>query len=117
MIDKKSVELDISNYEDPNMYAIYGRAIWVGAGSIEYVMWQIINIVYMILNLGLSSFLVRTIDLVLFVFILIPLSVNFLHKKTSKNKRDFGEDAVKINRKREYTRRVIHKGDASDEPL
>lgn len=115
MINKKSVESDISNYEDPNMYALYGRAISVGAGSIEYVMWQIINIVSMILNLGLSSFLVLTIDPVLFVFTLIPLSVNFLRKKTSKSKRDFDVDAAEINRKREYTRRVFYQSEYAKE--
>lgn len=55
--NKKSLESDIANYEEPHMYALYGRALSGGVGSIEKVATSITHITGMIINLALSSFL------------------------------------------------------------
>ena len=89
MLYKKAAEADISNYESPEMYALFGRAVSGGVGSIEWVFWSISNIAGMIINLGLSSWLTLTIDPFLFIFAVLPVFFNLLRKKIAKKKREF----------------------------
>ncbi|MEE0835707.1 MAG: ABC transporter ATP-binding protein [Clostridia bacterium] len=115
MLYKKSVESDISNYESPEMYALFGRAVSGGVGSIEWVFWSISNIVGMIINLGLSSWLTLTIDPFLFVFAVLPIFFNLLRKKISKKKREFDVESSEIIRKRDYTQRVFYQNEFAKE--
>ena len=106
--NKKSLESDIANYEEPHMYALYGRALSGGVGSIEKVATSITHITGMIINLALSSFLIVAIDPVLFVFALLPLIVNITNKYVSKKRYEYGVISTEIMRKNGYTQRVFY---------
>ena len=115
MLYKKAAEADISNYESPEMYALFGRAVSGGVGSIEWVFWSISNIAGMIINLGLSSWLTLTIDPFLFIFAVLPVFFNLLRKKIAKKKREFDVESSEIVRKRDYTQRVFYQNEFAKE--
>ena len=72
-----------------SMYALFGRAVSGGVGSIEWARYWFIGTVCMIVNLGLSSWLALTIDPVLFIFAFVPVVFNFLRKKMGALERVF----------------------------
>lgn len=115
IINKKSLESDIANYEDPSMYVLYGRVLSGGVSSIEKVVTSVTHITGMIINLGLSSFLIVSIDPVLFIFALLPLSVNIVNKIISKKKREYGIISSEIMRKNGYIQRVFYQSEYAKE--
>lgn len=115
IINKKSRDSDIANYEDPSMYALYGRVLSGGVSSIEKVVTSITHITEMIINLGLSSFLIVSIDPVLFIFALFPLSVNIVNKIISKKKREYGIISSEIVRKNGYVQRFFYQSEYAKE--
>ncbi len=115
IINKKSLESDIANYEDPQMYALYGRALSGGVGSIEKVGTTITSITGMVINLALSSFLIVAIDPVLFVFALMPLLINITNKYVSRKRYEYGVISSEIMRKNGYTQRVFYQSEYAKE--
>lgn len=112
---KKSIEMDISNYENPTAYDLYNRAISNGTGAINGAMYFVGNTLSMILDLSLSSWLVFMIDPVLFVFVLLPLLLNALNVKLEKVWYDFSKKEQAINRRKDYTRRSFYLGEFAKE--
>lgn len=115
IIYRRALTSDIANYEDPSMYALFGRAVSGGVGSIEWARYWFIGTVCMIVNLGLSSWLALTIDPVLFIFAFVPVVFNFLRKKMGALERVFDVEKSELYRKRDYVQRVFYQREYAKE--
>lgn len=107
-IFKKSIEADLANYEDPAAYALYNRATTNGADAISATMNFMKNVIWVGIDLALTSWLVLLIDPVLFIFALMPAVFNMLNVKVYRLYYDYNVKEKEINRKKDYTRRSFY---------
>ena len=115
IIYNRALTSDIANYEDPSMYALFGRAVSGGVGSTEWARYWLNSTIGMMLSLGLSSWLALSIDPVLFIFAFIPVVSNFASKKSSTLSRIFDVEKSELYRKRDYVQRVFYQREYAKE--
>lgn len=88
-IYRRSLEIDLVNYENPAAFEMQDRAISNGAGAIGYVMDCIGGAVAMLIGTTFDVWIIFEIDPVLFVFAVIPWLMSpmqfILNKKAFMN--------------------------------
>ena len=68
-IFRRSLELDLENYENPEAFELYERAVTSGAGAIQAVIGSIGGFVSQLTHLSLEGGILYAIDPFLFVFV------------------------------------------------
>jgi len=106
-IYRRSLELDLENYENPEAYDLYNRAVTSGVGSIQKVMDSIGTIFSIVIGLSLDGWLLYEIDPWLFVFVVIPWLFSPLDILSTKVWRDENVALNKIGRRKDYTLRTF----------
>ena len=115
LIYRKSVEVDIENYENPEFYAKYNKAIGNSAICIEWTLWTVRSTISFIVQLFANTVLLIAIDPVLMLFALFPLVFSFVRKKCSKLRYESEMKSSEANRCKDYTRRSFYLSDYAKE--
>ena len=104
---RKSTEVDLACYETPEFYDKYVKAMDETQDRVWKVMGTLDNLIWNIVSLALTSFLIFTIDPFLIVFALVPLLLGFIRKRRNKLLHDQNTARKPINRKFSYVRRTF----------
>ena len=112
---KKSLELDISCYENPESYELYNRAVSSGAKAIREALLSISNTFALLIKLALTSWMIFTIDPVLFLFAILPLFINIVEILTDKLWYRSEMKELELDRKNNYCSRVFYLADYAKE--
>lgn len=115
LIYRKSVEVDIENYENPDFYAKYNKAIGNSAICIEWTLWTVRTSISFIVQLSANTVLLLAIDPVLMLFALFPLALSFIRKKRSKLRYESEMKSKEADRCKDYTRRSFYLSDYAKE--
>ena len=107
LVLKRSLEIDLANYEDPVAFEMYNRAISNGAGAIGAVVNSIGTIVSVLLGLSLDFGLIIDIDPMFLVFVVVPFILLPLKTKIKRERYTYRMNEQEINRKKDYTRRTF----------
>lgn len=112
---KKAAEVDLACYETPEFYDKYVKAMDETQERVRKVMQTLDNLIWNIITLALTSFLIFTIDPFLIVFALIPLALGFVRRMANVLSHDQNTERKPINRKFAYVRRTFYLGEYSKE--
>ena len=112
---KKAAEVDLACYETPEFYDKYVKAMDETQERVRKVMQTLDNLIWNIITLAMTSFLIFTIDPFLIVFALIPLLLGFVRRKANVLSHDQSTERKPINRKFSYVRRTFYLGEYSKE--
>lgn len=112
---KKATEVDLACYETPEFYDKYVKAMDETQERVRKVMQTLDNLIWNIITLAMTSFLIFTIDPFLIVFALIPLALGFVRRKANVLSHDQSTERKPINRKFSYVRRTFYLGEYSKE--
>ncbi|MBQ2241801.1 MAG: ABC transporter ATP-binding protein [Clostridia bacterium] len=112
---KKATEVDLACYETPEFYDKYVKAMDETQERVRKVMQTLDNLIWNIITLAMTSFLIFTIDPFLIVFALIPLLLGFVRRKANVLSHDQSTERKPINRKFSYVRRTFYLGEYSKE--
>lgn len=112
---KKATEVDLACYETPEFYDKYVKAMDETQERVRKVMQTLDNLIWNIITLAMTSFLIFTIDPFLIVFALIPLLLGFVRRKANVLNHDQSTERKPINRKFSYVRRTFYLGEYSKE--
>ena len=115
MIYKKSIEVDLANYENPNTYAVQYRAATQGAEVINITIATITDFITVFVNILLSSWLIFEIDSTLWIFIILPLLLNMINPIISRKLHQVKNEENELNRKTSYCERVFYYSDFAKE--
>ena len=112
---KKATEVDLACYETPEFYDKYVKAMDETQERVRKVMQTLDNLIWNVITLAMTSFLIFTIDPFLIVFALIPLLLGFVRRKANVLNHDQNSERKPINRKFSYVRRTFYLGEYSKE--
>lgn len=112
---KKATEVDLVCYETPEFYDKYVKAMDETQERVRKVMQTLDNLIWNVITLAMTSFLIFTIDPFLIVFALIPLLLGFVRRKANVLNHDQNSERKPINRKFSYVRRTFYLGEYSKE--
>lgn len=114
-IYRRSLEIDLENYENPTAFEMYDRAISNGAGAIGDVIGCIGGAIATLLSISMEAYLLFEIDPILFVFALIPWLFSPLQMILDKKRYDYDIEIQKINRRKDYSRRTFFEAEFAKE--
>lgn len=112
---RKSTEVDLACYETPEFYDKYVKAMDETQDRVWRVMGTLDNLIWNVVSLALTSFLIFTIDPFLILFALVPLLLGFIRRRRNKLLHDQNSARKPINRKFSYVRRTFYLGEYSKE--
>ena len=115
LIYRHSLELDLENYENPEAFDLYDRAVSNGAGAIADAVVCIEYMISTLLNISLNAYLLIDIDPVLFVFVCVPWLFIPLHMLIEKKKYQYNVETRNINRRKDYARRTFFEAEFAKE--
>ena len=115
MLFKKSAEVELACYENPEFYDKYVRAMDEAENRTLRVMWTLDNLIQRFTTLFANSFLLFLIDPVLILFGLFPLVLGFFRRLENINDHKFQLARKPVNRRVEYIRRTFYLGEYAKE--
>ena len=108
LIFKKTSEVELACYEDPEFYEKYVRAMDEAYGRTMEVMYTLDDLVSRAIALFANSILLFVIDPVLVAFALIPFVMGFFRRFENKAHYEFEKGRKKIDRQNEYVKRTFY---------
>ena len=115
MLFKKSAEVELACYENPEFYDKYVRAMDEAENRTLRVMRTLDNLIQRFTTLFANSFLLFLIDPVLILFGLFPLVLGFFRRLENINDHKFQLARKPVNRRVEYIRRTFYLGEYAKE--
>ena len=112
---EKSMNSDISDFEDPSSYDLFTRAVTNGTGAVNATLNFVNEALDSTLKLFLTSWLFLQIDPILFIFALFPLAINFLNITAENIWYRYEKGEQKADRRIGYTKRVFYLADYAKE--
>lgn len=106
-IYRRSLEIDISNYENPQAYEMYERAVSNGTTAIESVIGSIGGATVTLMSICMEAWIIFEIDPILFIFAVIPWIFIPLQVQLEKKQYEYNIETQRINRRKDYTRRTF----------
>ncbi|MBP5236987.1 MAG: ABC transporter ATP-binding protein [Clostridia bacterium] len=114
-IYRRSIEIDLENYENPESFDIYDRAVTNGADAISYVIDCIGGAISTLLGISMEAYLLFEIDPILFLFSVVPWLFSPLQMMIKKEQYEYDIEVRKINRRKDYTRRTFFQAEFAKE--
>lgn len=105
---KKSSEVELACYEQPEFYDKYVKAMDEAYSRVNKVMRTVDNLIWQIISLLCNSFLLFFIDPWLILFGLFPLLLGFVRRWQNKLRHDQSSEEKKIKRRMKYVRRTFY---------
>jgi ATP-binding cassette subfamily B protein len=116
LLFKKATEVDISCYEDPEFYDQYVKAMSEVNVRAKAVLESISDFVGILSYISLTTYVIFTIDPIMFSFVFIPIIAGgIIGKINNKINHKFNMEKLEIERKRDYTRRILYLKDYAKE--
>ena len=112
---RKSAEVELACYENPEFYDKYVRAMDEAYNRITGVMETLDSLISRIIALTANSMLLFIIDPWLIVFGLFPLLLGFFRKAENKASHDLSVAMKPIDRRANYTKRTFYLGEYAKE--
>lgn len=114
-IFKKSREVELACYEDPQFYDKYVKAGDEATNKIYDIMNIIWRVIWCFVSFSATSLLIFTIDPVLMIFGILPLLLGLLSKKRNEVKHELDNQQKVVGRKQKYVRRAFYLGEYAKE--
>lgn len=111
----KAAKVELAQYENPEYYNEFVKAIDECGTRAESVVYSLTNIIYTIVRFATNFTLVVIIDPVLLVFSLIPLVTVPLRTLRNKARYNKEMELKEENRKKDYSRRTFYLADYAKE--
>lgn len=105
---KKSAEVELACYEQPEFYDKYVKAMDEAYSRVNKVMRTVDNLIWQTISLVCNSFLLFFIDPWLILFGLFPLLLGFVRRWQNKLRHDQSSEEKKIKRRMKYVRRTFY---------
>jgi ATP-binding cassette subfamily B protein len=113
---KKSTEVELACFENPEFYDKYVKAIKEASGRAAGLLNTLSNVLFYLITLTANSFLIFTIDPFLAFFTFIPLIINLvLGKMRNKDRYEYDMKRTEENRRQEYVQRIFYLADYAKE--
>jgi ATP-binding cassette subfamily B protein len=115
MLFKKSAEVELSCYENPDFYDKYVRAMDEAYHRMMSVMRSLNMLIYKIIALFANSMLLFVIDPYLIIFSLIPLAFGYFKRLKNVAFHDYKLAEKTVNRRNDYIKRTFYLGEYAKE--
>ena len=108
MLHERALHTDLSAYESPEMYALYGRAISGGVGALSQTANALPNIIGTVYTAVLSIIFAVRIDPVILLFAVPPAVIGLTRTRAlSREQHELDLRSSEISRREEYAGRVF----------
>ena len=108
ILHERALHTDLSAYESPEMYALYGRAISGGVGALSQTAYALPNIIGTVYTAVLSITFAIRIDPIILIFAVPPAIFGLLRTKAlSREQHKLDLHSSEISRREEYAGRVF----------
>ena len=108
MLHERALHTDLSAYESPEMYALYGRAISGGVGALSQTANALPNIIGTVYTAVLSIIFAVRIDPVILLFAIPPAVIGLTRTRAlSREQHELDLRSSEISRREEYAGRVF----------
>lgn len=108
MLHERALHTDLSAYESPEMYALYGRAISGGVGALSQTANALPNIIGTVYTAVLSIIFAVRIDPVILLFAIPPAVIGLTRTRVlSREQHELDLRSSEISRREEYAGRVF----------
>ena len=108
MLHERALHTDLSAYESPEMYALYGRAISGGVGALSQTANALPNIIGTVYTAVLSIVFAVRIDPVILLFAIPPAVIGLTRTRAlSREQHELDLRSSEISRREEYAGRVF----------
>lgn len=116
LLHEKAVEVDLVCFENSAFYDTYVKAVGEATDRAYAVMNNILNVVWITINVVAVGTLIITIDPIFLFLALLPLLCTLLiGKKRNRIKYDYNMRNKEVARQRDYVRRTFYLNDFSKE--
>ena len=108
LLHERALHTDLSAYESPEMYALYGRAISGGVGALSQTANALPNIIGTVYTAVLSIIFAVRIDPVILLFAVPPAVIGLTRTRAlSREQHELDLRSSEISRREEYAGRVF----------
>lgn len=115
-IFKKTLELDLLNYENPHFFDKYSMALQQSNTRALSVLNSLSSIISSFMSIGALTALLATIEPIIFLIIGINVFISFfINIFYAKNQHEFFEEKVQFQRESAYVQRVFYLQDFTQE--
>ena len=116
ILQKKAVEVDLACFESSAFYDTYVKATGEATGRAYKVMNNIMDVVWVVVNVLAVGTLILTIDPIFLLIAFLPLLCTlFLGKTRNRIRHTYSMRSKEVARQRDYVRRTFYLNDFSKE--
>lgn len=116
LLQKKAAEVDLACFESSAFYDTYVKAIDEATDRAYTVMYNILDVIWIVVNVAAVGTLIITIDPIFLLFAFLPfLCTMLIGKKRNRIKYDYKMRNKEVARQRDYVRRTFYLRDFSKE--
>lgn len=116
LLQKKAAEIDLSCFESSAFYDTYVKAVGEATNRAYTVMWNILDIIWVVINAAATGALIFAIDPLFLIFAFLPFFCTLLvGKKRNRVRYDYDMRNKEMGRQRDYVRRTFYLSDFSKE--
>lgn len=116
LLQKKAAEADLACFESPVFYDTYVKAVGEATDRAYTVMNNVLDIIWVTINVLATGALILTIDPVFLLFAFLPLFCTLLvGKRRNQLRYEYNMRTAEIARQRDYVRRTFYLKDFSKE--
>lgn len=116
MLHERALHSDLSIYESPEMYSLYGRAASGGAGSLAKMAKSVSVIISSVYLAALATYFAIKIDPVILLFSVPTIIIGVKRSKSlEKDQHEIDVKSGEISRRQDYARRVFYQKEFAKE--
>lgn len=116
LLQQKAVEVDLACFENTEFYDTYVKATEEATGRAYTVMNNLLNVIWVTINVAAIGTLIVTIDPIFLLLSLMPLLCTALFgKKRNRLRYEYNMRTKEVRRRRDYVRRTFYLNDFSKE--
>ncbi len=116
LLQKKAVEVDLACFENTEFYDTYVKATEEATGRAYNVMNNLLNVIWVTINVAAIGTLIVTIDPIFLLLALLPLLCTLLFgKRRNRLRYEYNMRTKEVRRRRDYVRRTFYLHDFSKE--
>ena len=116
LLQKKAAQVDLACFESSAFYDTYVKAMGDATGRAYTVMNNILDVVWIIINVAAVGTLIITIDPIFLIIAFLPfLCTLLIGKRRNRLKYDYSMRNREVERQRDYVRRTFYLNDFSKE--
>ena len=116
LLQQKAVEVDLACFENTEFYDTYVKATEEATGRAYTVMNNLLNVIWVTINVAAIGTLIVTIDPIFLLLALLPLLCTLLFgKRRNRLRYEYNMRTKEVRRRRDYVRRTFYLNDFAKE--